>query len=234
MTRVDERLAAEVVADEHPGGDRPEHGVDERDDSGGDERELQRRDRLGVRDDVPEPVRAARLRLPDERGERQDDDQRQERRDEAERRGRSCPLRSARDPRAAVAADAAALARVGPPTARSIFDHQPVAGRTSACRPAASRRRSGRRSLKMPGRRRELRPYFFADRRQHRAGSRTGAKRSWRRRVFVNRMNFFAAVVVRAVLDHGDRQLDQHRLPRDHVLDVLARGAARRAPRSRR
>ena len=33
-------------------------------------------------------------------------------------------------------------------------------------------------------------------------------------------------VLVRAVLQHRDRELDQHRLPRDHVLDVLAVQAA--------
>ena len=94
MTAFIAALAPEVVADEHPGGDRPEDGVDERDDDRGAEAELQRGDGLGARDGVPEPRRPVPPARPDERGDRQHDDDREEDADEAEREGRPRPSRS--------------------------------------------------------------------------------------------------------------------------------------------
>ena len=90
--RVDERLAAEVVAHEHPGDDRPEDGVRERDERGDGQRQLERGDRLRRGDPLPEAGRALRARRPDERRDRQRDDDRQEGRDKAEGEGRSGPL----------------------------------------------------------------------------------------------------------------------------------------------
>jgi hypothetical protein len=89
--RVDERLAVEVVPDEHPRGDRSEHGVDHGDDEGGPERELQRRDCIRLRDDLPERVRAVPPGLPDDRRERQDHDHGQVRGDHADGQGRAGP-----------------------------------------------------------------------------------------------------------------------------------------------
>ena len=62
--RVHDRLAAEVVADEHPGDDGAHHGVDERGRDRRAERQLQRGDRLRARDDLPEALGAVRSSTP--------------------------------------------------------------------------------------------------------------------------------------------------------------------------
>ncbi len=89
---VDHALAAELVTDEHPRGQRPEHGVQERHENRGDERELERGDRLRVRDRVPERLRALASRFPDERRHRQQDEDREKGRDKAEGQGRCGPV----------------------------------------------------------------------------------------------------------------------------------------------
>jgi hypothetical protein len=91
----------EVVADEHPGGDRAEQCVDQDDDERRPERELQRFDGIRVREDLPEAVRAALVGFPDERRDRQDDDDEQVRRDDADGKARAGPsvgADPARDP----------------------------------------------------------------------------------------------------------------------------------------
>ena len=81
MSVLTKLLPGELVAHEHPrdrgSGDR----VDQRDDDGDDERELDRRDRLGRGDRLPEAGEAPFVGLPDERREREEDDHGQVARD---------------------------------------------------------------------------------------------------------------------------------------------------------
>ena len=91
--RVHERLAAEVVADEHPRGDRPQHCVEHRDGERGDERQLESRHRLRAGDGVPEGLRALARRLPHEGGDGQQDENREEQGDKADGQGRCGPVR---------------------------------------------------------------------------------------------------------------------------------------------
>ena len=71
---VDDPLAAEFVTHEHPCDERPEDGVDERDDQRRNQRQLDRRDGLLARDLAPEGVHAAARRLGHERGDRREDE----------------------------------------------------------------------------------------------------------------------------------------------------------------
>ena len=92
--RVHERLAAEVVADEHPGGDRPQHRVEHaRRASDATQRQLERGHRLRAGDGVPEGLRALARRLPHEGGDGQQDENREEQGDKADGQGRCGPVR---------------------------------------------------------------------------------------------------------------------------------------------
>jgi hypothetical protein len=75
--RVDDPLAAEVVADEDPRDERAEHDVDERHDERHDEREDHRGARLPAADLLPEAGEAALHRLDGDRGERDEHDERE-------------------------------------------------------------------------------------------------------------------------------------------------------------
>ena len=69
----------------------PADRVGERDERGDGERELERRDGLGLGDRLPEPGRAVLRRRPDERGDRKRDDEREEGGEQAERERRAPP-----------------------------------------------------------------------------------------------------------------------------------------------
>ena len=71
---VDDALARELVAHEHPGDQRAEHGVDEGDDRRDAEREEQRRARGRRGDRVPEAADAVVERLGQHGGQRQQHD----------------------------------------------------------------------------------------------------------------------------------------------------------------
>jgi hypothetical protein len=90
--RVDERLSAKVVPHQDPRRHRAEQRIQERDADGGPECQLQRRDRLGLGDRIPESLGAAFRRLPDERADRQEHEHAQEDRDETEGQGCSGPV----------------------------------------------------------------------------------------------------------------------------------------------
>ena len=60
--RVDHRLAAKVVPHENPGGDRPEHGIEDGDDERCADRQLERCDGLWARDRSPRTPRLPSLR----------------------------------------------------------------------------------------------------------------------------------------------------------------------------
>ena len=92
--RVHEALAAEVVAHEHPRGDRPEHGVRRAATiSAAPRLSFSAATASGAVDDRPELVQAVLARRPDERRDRQQRRSRERKAvDEAEREGRSGPL----------------------------------------------------------------------------------------------------------------------------------------------
>ena len=153
-------------------------------------------------------------------------DQREEGRDEAERRAVAAlslgerALRRA-DERIAALASSRASDRL-----LDLRPSGPCSGRTTPCPRRASRRCTCRRS----GRSRAATGYFvgvlgadllFTGRQPY------CANRCCASSPFMKRMNVFATSLFAAVLDHRDRQLDQHRLARDHVLDVLCRPGAR-------
>ena len=79
--RVDEALARELVAHEHPRDRRAGDRVDRGDDEGAIERELDRRDRFRRGDRLPEAGEAPLVGLPDECREREEDDHGQVARD---------------------------------------------------------------------------------------------------------------------------------------------------------
>ena len=72
--RADEGLALEVVAHEHERDGEAGDGVDDGDDQGGDERQLEGGDRLGRGDGLPEGAPAVAERVGEERGNGQEDE----------------------------------------------------------------------------------------------------------------------------------------------------------------
>ena len=186
-------------------------------------RQLQRRDRLRARDDVPERCDAVRPRRPDERRDRQHDDRRRGSGHEAEREGRLRPPRSdVLATRRATRAACAALARGRPPD--GLLDLRPSArcsGRTTSCRRAASRRCILSSTLKMPGR------VGTCPRTSRRPSCRPGGSRTARTgpapaSLFTNRMNLFAMSLFGLALSTAIGSSISIDLARDHVLDVLA------------
>src|SRR5439155_17748050 len=97
--RVDEPLADEAVAHEHPREGRPGDRVHEGDDERRDERELDRRDGLPAGDRGPEAVTALRSRPPQQGGEREEDDQAQVERGETLHEGPAAGARAGRGER---------------------------------------------------------------------------------------------------------------------------------------
>ena len=72
-----DRLAPEVVTNEHPCDGEPGDGVDEGDDQRGTEGELERRHRLGLGDGRPEAAPAPAEGVREQRGDREEDQQRE-------------------------------------------------------------------------------------------------------------------------------------------------------------
>ena len=156
-------LPRKSVADEHPGGHRPEDGVHERGEDGDDDAQLQRGHRLRVRDGVPEARRAVLPSTPQTSGgQRQHDDQREVGRDEAEGEGRSGPL-----PRPARAAwrgrcGRRSASQIGPPTCLLDPDHDARFGSNHFLSTVRQPPKILSSILKMPGRAGYFDAYFFA------------------------------------------------------------------------
>src|SRR5205085_4562583 len=123
-------------------------------------------------------------------------------------------------PRRAVAADGAALARGRAPDPTLDLDHDPV-GREPLLVHGPPAAEDLVVDLEDAWPRRVLRRVLLRHRRQHRAPARL-AEEVLCDRALREPDEFLRELLAAAVLDHGDRQLDQHRLPRDHVLDVRA------------
>ena len=127
--RVDVPLARELIANEHPGDDRPRDGVDRDHDRRGGQGQLQRRDRLRVRHRVPERAQAALERLRHDGGQRDQDDQAQIPDDQAAgQRGAPEAEPDAR-PRGSLGCGCSSLAHsVATPRSRSISATLPFSG----------------------------------------------------------------------------------------------------------
>ena len=139
--RVHDPLPGEAVPDQDPRDDRPHHGVDQADRDRDDERQLERRNRLGVGYRLPEAASAGLARLPDERRQREQDDQ-------AQIGGREPDG----EPRPG-AADSpgpgkslGASGQLSPPAGAGSSSRSRCASRRTACRPSPSRRATGSRT----------------------------------------------------------------------------------------
>ena len=206
--RVDDGLAGELVAHQHPRDQRAEDGVDEHDDHRGDQRQLDRGDGLGVRDLAPERAQPAVAGLRQQRRDRQQHEHRQVDPEQAlaEHAAAARAPAAAPAPGAYPARPMRGYLAVETPSDCSIFVTMPVSGSKNCLvdrLPAAERvdreqARAGSGTSTLPGRRRSPGGSPSTPRspgRRARAGSSTNFCAASRRAVPTTASGFWIRIV---------------------------------------